>query len=180
MDPIHSPMPEATAMPSGTLRTLHRDCMGRDPVVMSVRMDPMTGRGGCGLELACDRTWCVGRHHLDGSPRTLAGWSPSDAIQVGLGALNRPGMLAYGERLVLFVNKRLVGTIADRDDAFSFGFPSPMSCRLPSMTSSSGACARHSGINGQVPVDCTPHSDQLHPDGQPRAIPPIQVECVTT
>ncbi len=101
--------------------TRNGDCMGKDSVGLSIRVDPSTGRGGYSFELSCDGAWRVRRHHLDGSPRTLVDWSPSDAIQVGAGAVNRLGLLAYGERFVLYVNDRQIGTVVDPAYTYSFG-----------------------------------------------------------
>jgi serine/threonine-protein kinase len=101
--------------------TQNGDCMGRDSVGLSIRVDPASGRGGYSFEVSCDGAWRVRRHHLDGSPRDLVDWSPSEAIITGLGAINRLGLLGFGGRLVLFVNDRQVGTVTDEEYTYSFG-----------------------------------------------------------
>ncbi len=101
--------------------TQNGDCMGRDSIGMSIRVDPESGRGGYSFEVSCDGAWRVRRHHLDGSPRDLVDWSPSQTINIGPGAINRLGMLGFGGRFVLFVNDSQVGTVTDEGYAYSFG-----------------------------------------------------------
>jgi hypothetical protein len=51
----------------------------------------------------------------------LVDWSSSSAISTGLGAVNRIGILAFRDRLVLFVNNQQVGTVIDPQYTYSFG-----------------------------------------------------------
>ena len=97
------------------------DCIGKDSVGIAIRVDPQTGRGGYSFEVSCDGSWRLRRHHNDGSPRVLVDWSSSSAISTGLGAVNRIGILAFRDRLVLFVNNQQVGTVIDPQYTYSFG-----------------------------------------------------------
>ncbi|MEJ2010719.1 MAG: serine/threonine-protein kinase [Anaerolineales bacterium] len=101
--------------------TTNGDCLGKDSVGIAIRVDPDSGMGGYSFEVSCDGHWRLRRHHRDGSPRVLVDWSEAAAINTGLGAVNRLGVLAYLDRFVLYVNDQQVGTVIDPQYTYSFG-----------------------------------------------------------
>ena len=97
------------------------DCISRDSVGMAVRIDEESAMGGYSLEISCDGFWRMRLHHVSKSPRDLVGWSRSEEINTGLGAMNRIGLMAFQGNFVAFVNNKPVGTVTHPDYNRSFG-----------------------------------------------------------
>jgi hypothetical protein len=97
------------------------DCLGLDSVGLTIRVDEASNTGGYSLEVSCDGQWRVRRHRNGDDPKLLVDWTPSAAINTGMGATNRLGIFASYKRFVLFVNDVEVGQTQDPDYARSIG-----------------------------------------------------------
>jgi hypothetical protein len=97
------------------------DCIGRDSMGMTVRVDSATAGGGYSLEVSCDGAYRFRRHSINGSPTDFIDWTSSDVINTGPGATNRLGIWGYQGRFHLFINGQEVGEYWDTDYRFTFG-----------------------------------------------------------
>ena len=98
------------------------DCVGKDSVGLVVRVDPTITPSGYAYEISCDGSWRFRRFHGSETPAEVVGWTPSNSIHTGLGAVNRLGLWAYQGEFELFANGYPVGEAADPDLDYTMGF----------------------------------------------------------
>ena len=104
------------------ISTTNGDCIGRDTVGFTIRIDPEQSPSGYALEVACDGAWRFILFHPAGKPTaTLIDWTPSDTIYQGLGATNRLGIWGYRGKFHLFINGFHVGEYFDSSYSWSYG-----------------------------------------------------------
>jgi len=98
------------------------DCIGRDVVGFTIRIDPEQSPSGYALEVACDGAWRFILFRPAGkATTTLIDWTPSDTIHQGPGATNRMGIWGYRGKFHLFVNGFHVGEYFDSSYTWTYG-----------------------------------------------------------
>lgn len=97
------------------------DCIERDAVGFTVRLDPEATFAGYGLEVSCDGAW---RFRLFRGTRAepLVDWTPSEAIHTGPSASNRLGIWANERIFVIFINGTQVGDATDDNWTHKMGY----------------------------------------------------------
>jgi len=97
------------------------DCMARDAVGLVIRIEPDKTPSGYTFEISCDGEWRFIRL-APGNSVTLIDWTPSEAINPGLGKTNRLGIWGYDGKFYLFVNGVQVTDYWDSGMLSSFGY----------------------------------------------------------
>lgn len=97
------------------------DCIERDALGFTIRLDPEATFAGYGLEVSCDGAW---RFRLFRGTRAepLVDWTPSEAIHTGPFASNRLGIWANERIFVIFINGTQVGDAADENWTHKMGY----------------------------------------------------------
>ncbi len=97
------------------------DCIEKDAVGFTIRLDPGATFAGYGLEVSCDGAW---RFRLFRGTRAdpLVDWTPSEAIHTGPFASNRLGIWANEGIFVIFINGVQVGDAADDHWTYTMGY----------------------------------------------------------
>jgi hypothetical protein len=101
------------------------DCAAHDAVGLVLRVQANVTPSGYGMEVSCDGAYRFIRFREAGRPTaTLIDWSPSGAIQQGLGATNRLGIWGYDGNFYLFINNTQVAHFYDggMPEGYSYGF----------------------------------------------------------
>jgi len=101
------------------------DCAAHDAVGLVLRVQANVTPSGYGMEVSCDGAYRLIRFREAGRPTaTLIDWSPSGAIQQGLGATNRLGIWGYDGNFYLFINNTQVAHFYDSGmpEGYSYGF----------------------------------------------------------
>jgi hypothetical protein len=102
--------------------TTNGDCVGEDSVGFVVRVDPTITPSGYAFEVSCEGAWRLRRFRGNESAGEIVEWTPSDAINTGLGAVNRLGIYAYQTDFSFFVNGYPVGEARDPDLSYTLGY----------------------------------------------------------
>ena len=98
------------------------DCIGRDAVGFTIRIDSEQSPSGYALEVACDGAWRLILYRPAGrAAEILTDWTPSDTIHQGLGATNRIGIWGYLGKFYLFVNGFQVGEYFEANYTWTYG-----------------------------------------------------------
>ena len=97
------------------------DCIARDSVGLTIRVDRDANAGGYSLEISCDGAYRFRMHQIGGDQVELIDWAPSDAVQTGPGATNRLGLWGFQARFRLFVNDVQVAEFWDTGYHHSYG-----------------------------------------------------------
>jgi len=99
------------------------DCAARDAVGLVMRVQADVTPSGYALEISCDGAYRFIRFREAGRPTaTLIDWTPSGAIQQGLGATNRLGIWGYDGKFYLFINNTQVDDFFDSGMPYAYGF----------------------------------------------------------
>ena len=99
------------------------DCAARDAVGLVLRVQANVTPSGYAMEVSCDGAYRFIRFREAGRPTaTLIDWTPSGAIQQGLGATNRLGIYGYDGKFYLFINNTQVADFFDNGMPYSYGF----------------------------------------------------------
>ena len=111
--------------PSGNLyaevTAVNGDCIDKDSIGLAIRIDEQSAEGGYALEISCDGFWRFRFHRSDSSPREIADWAPSTAINKGPSAANRLGLFAYRDQFYIYINNQPVSHVVDAAYSRSFG-----------------------------------------------------------
>lgn len=97
------------------------DCIGRDSVGMTIRVDRDTAAGGYSLEVSCDGAYRFRLHQIGGDQVDFIEWTESDAVHTGPGAVNRLGLWGYEARFRLYINGEEVGEYWDTSYRHTYG-----------------------------------------------------------
>lgn len=97
------------------------DCIERDAVGFTIRLDPEATFAGYGLEVSCDGAWRF-RLFRGGGAEPLVDWTPSEVIHTGPYASNRLGIWANQGVFVIFINNTQVGDAADEQWTHKMGY----------------------------------------------------------
>jgi hypothetical protein len=97
------------------------DCIGRDSLGLTIRVDREANAGGYSLEVSCDGAYRFRLHQIGGDQVEFIDWTESDAIHTGSGAVNRLGLWGYQARFRLFINDEQVAEFWDTNYHHSFG-----------------------------------------------------------
>jgi len=116
-----------TSVQSGNLyaeiSATNGDCVARDAVGLTMRLDPEQTPSGYAFEVSCDGAWRLLRYRPAGKPTaTQVDWTASDAINQGPYATNRLGIWGYYGKFYLFVNGFQVGDHFDPSPPWSYGY----------------------------------------------------------
>ncbi len=98
------------------------DCVGKDSVGLVTRIDATITPSGYAYEISCDGSWRLRRFRGSDNPGEIVTWTASNAINTGLGAVNRLGVWAYQGEFQLFANGYAVGEATDPNLAYTIGF----------------------------------------------------------
>jgi hypothetical protein len=97
------------------------ECIGRDALGMTIRVDRDSAAGGYSLEVSCDGAFRFRLHQIGGDQVELIDWTDSDAIRTGPGATNRLGLWGYQARFRLYLNGEEVGEFWETNYRHSYG-----------------------------------------------------------
>ena len=98
------------------------DCIGRDAVGLTIRIDSEQSPSGYALEVACDGAWRLILYRPGGrAAQILIDWTASDTIHQGLGATNRIGLWGYLGKFYLFINGFQVGEYFEANYSWTYG-----------------------------------------------------------
>lgn len=97
------------------------DCIEKDAVGFTIRLDPLATPTGYTLQVSCDGAW---RFRLLRETRadTLVDWTPSAAIHTGPFAVNRLGIWANERTFLIFINGTRVGDAIDERYTYIMGY----------------------------------------------------------
>jgi hypothetical protein len=101
------------------------DCQFGDAVGFVVRVQADKTPSGYGMEISCDGSYRFIRFREAGRPTaTLIDWTPSGAINQGLGATNRLGVWGYDGNFYLYINNIEIAHFYDNGmpEGYSFGY----------------------------------------------------------
>lgn len=95
------------------------ECGGKDAYGLAVRIGGTGYDRGYTLEFSCDGSYRVRRFISGQLPEVILDWTADNRIETGPGAENRPGFLADGSRLAVFVDGELLADL--EDPSYIFG-----------------------------------------------------------
>ncbi|MEW6569372.1 MAG: hypothetical protein AB1449_14655 [Chloroflexota bacterium] len=114
-----------TSMQSGNtyaeVTATNGNCIEKDAVGFSIRLDPQITPSGYALEVSCDGAWRFRILYPD-RIRDLVEWTPSEAIHAGAHASNRLGIWANQRVFVIFINGVQVGDTTDENYTYVMGY----------------------------------------------------------
>lgn len=97
------------------------DCVNKDAVGFTIRVNSEKGAGGYGLEVSCDGNWRFIKHKVGETRVVMLDWEPSDLINAGAFESNRLGIWGYQNNFHLFINGVEVGQLVDEQYKFKHG-----------------------------------------------------------
>ncbi len=97
------------------------DCIEKDAVGFTIRLDPEATFAGYGLEVSCDGAWRFRLFRGTGA-KALVDWTPSEVIHTGPFAVNRLGIWANERIFVIFINGTQVGDASDERYTYIMGY----------------------------------------------------------
>lgn len=97
------------------------ECIGRDSLGLTIRVDRDSAAGGYSLEVSCDGAFRFRLHQIGGDQVEFIDWTESDAVNTGPGATNRLGLWGYQARFRMYINGVEVGQYWDTHYRHTYG-----------------------------------------------------------
>lgn len=97
------------------------DCIGKDAVGLTVRIDREHSPSGYSVEVSCDGAFRFRHHRETKYPSELVDWTPVEVINTGKEAVNRIGLWGYQGKFYFFINGQQVGEYFDSGYKDAYG-----------------------------------------------------------